>query len=525
MQNRDTAAALGYHESTKLAYINLSNKPPLYKSYTGLPSIALPTEFPSPEMPALEAIGAYETGGGPPPSLQSLAQLLYYCAGVTRTGHFRLAGEVHFRAAASAGGLYPVETYVVCGDLEGLQAGVYHFGPDTFQLTELRRGDYRAWLAAAAGREPGIAEAPFTVVLTTVFWRSSWKYRTRGYRYCFWDNGTVAANLLGTASAAGQPTRLVNAFVDGQVDELLGIDGQGEASTCLIAVGEGTAPHNSSESGAPLGKVGGASTITAPGEIDYPEIRETHQATLLTTSSEAEDSKGSLSHHAEPPNAPFFSLDGPSSLPLQSTALGATIRERGSTRRFEHTPIRLEQLAAMLENATKGIHSDFLGGARESLQDLYLIANAVDGLSSGSYYYSPQRNGLFQLKEGDFRQAAGHLGFEQALPHDASAVVFLMADLERVLERFGNRGYRAAQLEAGIVGGKLYLGAHSLGLGATGLTFYDDEVTEFFSPHAAGKSAMFVVPLGVTASVNRVRPFRSRIAMSLDAQSRGARKG
>ena len=120
---------------------------------------------------------------------------------------------------------------------------------------------------------------------------------------------------------------------------------------------------------------------------------------------------------------------------------------------------------------------------------------------------------------------AGHLGFEQALPHDASAVVFFMADLERIVERFGNRGYRAAQLEAGILGGKLYLTAHSLGLGATGLTFYDDEVTDFFSPHSAGKSAMFVVPLGVTASVNRVRPFRSRIAMTLDAQSRGEQRG
>ena len=525
MQNRDTAAALGYHESTKLAYINLSNKPPLYKSYSGLPAIALPTEFPSPELPTLEAIGAYEAGGGAQPTLQSLAQLLYYCAGVTRTGHFRLAGEVHFRAAASAGGLYPVETYVACGDLEGLPAGVYHFGPDTFQLTELRRGDYRSWLAAAAGGESRIEEAPFTVILTTVFWRSSWKYRTRGYRYCFWDNGTVAANLLGTASSAGQPTRLVNFFVDGQVDDLLGIDGRGEASTCLVAVGQGAAPPDSSEPPATLDEIGGASRITAPGEIDYPEIRETHQATLLTTSSDAEASKGSQAHRAEPPDAPFFSLDGANSIPLQSAALGETIRERGSTRRFEHTPIQLQQLAAMLDNATRGIQADFLAGAQESLQDLYLIANSVDGVPAGSYYYSPRDHGLYQLKEGEFRQEAGHLGFEQALPHDASAVVFLMADLGRILDRFGNRGYRAAQLEAGIVGGKLYLGAHSLGLGATGLTFYDDEVTEFFSPHAAGKSAMFVVPLGVTASVNRVRPFRSRIAMTLDARSRGASRG
>jgi hypothetical protein len=74
--------------------------------------------------------------------------------------------------------------------------------------------------------------------------------------------------------------------------------------------------------------------------------------------------------------------------------------------------------------------------------------------------------------------------------------VFFLADLQAVLQQFGNRGYRAAQLEAGIIGGKLYLAAYTLMLGATGLTFYDDEVTAFFSPHAEGKSVMFLVALG-----------------------------
>jgi len=71
-----------------------------------------------------------------------------------------------------------------------------------------------------------------------------------------------------------------------------------------------------------------------------------------------------------------------------------------------------------------------------------------------------------------------------------------LADLERLLGRLGNRGYRAAQLEAGVLGGKMYLAAYALRIGATGLTFYDDEVVRFFSPHAAGKSAIFLTALG-----------------------------
>ncbi len=65
-----------------------------------------------------------------------------------------------------------------------------------------------------------------------------------------------------------------------------------------------------------------------------------------------------------------------------------------------------------------------------------------------------------------------------------------------VLGRFGNRGYRVAQLEGGIIAGRMYLGAYAHGFGATGLTFFDDDVTDFFSPHAAGKSVMFLVALG-----------------------------
>ncbi len=65
-----------------------------------------------------------------------------------------------------------------------------------------------------------------------------------------------------------------------------------------------------------------------------------------------------------------------------------------------------------------------------------------------------------------------------------------------LLQCYGNRGYRAVQLEAGILGGKLYLAAYAQHLGATGLTFFDDDVTAFFSPHAEGKSAIFLVAVG-----------------------------
>ena len=109
------------------------------------------------------------------------------------------------------------------------------------------------------------------------------------------------------------------------------------------------------------------------------------------------------------------------------------------------------------------------------------------------------------LKEGDFRERAGYLGLEQELPADASVDFFFLADLPKIVAAFGNRGYRATQLEAGILGGKLYLAAYAQKLGATGLTFYDDDVVNFFAPHAKGKNAIFLVACGHSENLDAGR--------------------
>ena len=100
------------------------------------------------------------------------------------------------------------------------------------------------------------------------------------------------------------------------------------------------------------------------------------------------------------------------------------------------------------------------------------------------------------MKSGDFRREGGELCLEQPLGADASVVAFFLSDLDSVLSSWGSRGYRAVNLAAGLLGGRLYLGAYGLGLGASGLTFYDDDVVRFFEPDAAGREAIFVTALG-----------------------------
>ncbi len=150
----------------------------------------------------------------------------------------------------------------------------------------------------------------------------------------------------------------------------------------------------------------------------------------------------------------------------------------------------------MLHRTTRGIPADFLRPSGLTWNEAYLIVHAVDGLPSGRYVLDQPAHRLISLGTGYFRDHAGYLALNQELAADAAVNVYFLADLTTALHRMGNRGYRAAQLEASITAGKLYLAAYALGLGATGLTFFDDDVTDFFLPHALGKSVMFLIAIG-----------------------------
>src|SRR5689334_18614158 len=154
MTNQETELAWNYHDLTKHSYLSIrtnphyldwQNQPSPFKVYLNLEPIPLPRDLLQSHMQTLEAIAStgVEPLGNQTPTLDQLASLLYYSAGVTKKKTYP-GGEVFFRAAACAGARYPIELYIVCGDLEGLPAGVYHFSPGEFALRCLRQGDFRS---------------------------------------------------------------------------------------------------------------------------------------------------------------------------------------------------------------------------------------------------------------------------------------------------------------------------------------------------------------------------------------------
>jgi SagB-type dehydrogenase family enzyme len=179
--------------------------------------------------------------------------------------------------------------------------------------------------------------------------------------------------------------------------------------------------------------------------------------------------------------------------PDEGPDLAQVILRRGSTRRFSPELITYEQLSNALYHSTRGFPLDI----PSTVLEVFLISNAVKDLPNGSYHFDRASGSLEQLRAGEFRETGGYLCLEQPLFAGASVVVFLMTELAKVLGLLGDRGYRAAQFEAGVVAGRIYLASYAQGMGASGTTFYDDAVTEFFSPRAADMTPMMALGIGV----------------------------
>ncbi|MGH8499810.1 MAG: SagB/ThcOx family dehydrogenase, partial [Methylococcales bacterium] len=335
---------------------------------------------------------------------------------------------------------------------------------------------------------------------TGTYWRNSWKYQERAYRHFGWDNGTILGNLLATAMALDLPSRVVMGFVDTEVNRLLSLDIDREVAFSLVSLGRISTPPPAPPT--EIEKLVLETEPLSPTEVDYPAMREMHAASSLVDEAEASEWRGKTPIQKFPnlsrelsPLKPFREDEFP------REELGRVILKRGSARRFARgEAISFRQFSTLLYHSMQGIPADFLDSLDAHLNELYLIVHAVESLQPGAYALHRDVWALELLKPGEFRNEAGYLGLEQDLPADASATIFFIANLKSALERFGNRGYRAAQLESGIIGGKMYLAAYAQGFGATGLTFYDDDVIKFFSPHAEGKSAIFHIAIGKSAA-------------------------
>lgn len=468
-------------------------QPEVFKSYSGVERIDLSKEI---SFADERLSGLLES---PPacrpdhrPGLESLTRILFLTQALTAEA--RYGGEIfHFRSAASAGALYPFELYVATADLGGLADGVYHHDVREQALSRLRVGNAQAEIAELV--HPA-ADSVFVMAffMTSVFFRSSWKYRDRAYRYHLLDTGHLLENLVLALRWERLPFKIRYDFSDTGINQLLRVDEEREACLAVVLVSAGVANRADRAPLRDLSPDLAASSKVSPRDVDYPEIREIHAASskvICTTAIPGIPSKLGL----EP--KPTFEIPPQLEWPEVMTYPEAVMRRR-SMRNFVGHELSRGHFQALLSAVCSGARGtpDSQPHGLESLAVGFLAGN-VEGLNPGFYLLDPWNRTVGTAAPGkNLVREMAHVCLDQGwLSHCAMHFLF-MTNLEALEETWGPRGYRYAMLVAGRLGQRIYLASTAMKIGCCGIgAFYDDEARRLLGLNAES-CLLFLVAAG-----------------------------
>jgi SagB-type dehydrogenase family enzyme len=167
-----------------------------------------------------------------PLSLQEVSQLFFAAQGITG----KLYGTL-LRTAPSAGALYPFEIYLIVNNVNATKRGIYHYSPLDHSIVLIKEGDFRKELMQASLSQEMMRDAGIVIVLSAIFDRMRSKYGERGYRYVYMEAGYISQNIYLQATSLGLGSVVVGAFIDKDINNLIGVDGKKEAVIALHAVG------------------------------------------------------------------------------------------------------------------------------------------------------------------------------------------------------------------------------------------------------------------------------------------------
>lgn len=544
-RNRETERMLAYHAATKHTYarvhgggwsLDWDNQPNPFRRYAGAPRTGLPTPeggAPIPERATGACLAALPTADGAPWPTRALAllgSLLHHSMAVSAWKQVPgTSVRYSLRVNPSSGNLHPTETWIAAAGLADLPDGLYHYDVRGHALEQRRAGAALPALLRLAGLSdgPGVL-----VLLTTIFWREAWKYRDRAYRYCLHDAGHAAASIATAARGLGLAAAVHAHFPDRSVAELAALSGTDEEPLLLLDLRPPPAPETApaprpapaaaaapapapeaAELGPPQGE---PNTLSAEPYV-HPLIEGMHRSTLIETAPcpvipARGDAPG---EQAVGPSLPL-----PLPLPLlhpppAGEALAAVVRRRRSA--IDYRPeasMALSDFAGLLAEAWHLPRCDVLGSLRGAsgarLVDLYCFVHRVEGVPPGCYRYRGARGGdaedhedghaLVPVRTGDVRAAAAGLSLGQELAGHAICAFSMIADLARGGAACGNRAYRHAHVEAGMLGQGLYLAATARGLDATGIgAFYDDDVHRWLGLVGPDRQVIYHHSIGLAA--------------------------
>lgn len=362
---------------------------------------------------------------------------LYLICGISAKKSYP-TGEYYLRTNPSAGALYPNEVYFQVRNVSGFEDGIYHLEVGSSSAVLLKRFEINEGIEEFLGLPYSVDG--FMFFISSIYFRSSWKYKNRAFRYCLLDAG----HLLGTIEASSylydKQFEILYDFSKEKLNEFFCFD-EKEFFTSMVIVGDKKKMKNEIFS-LNLPTLDGASYIEE--NISFFEknkiVENAYKNSLKIIDKKAQEKSAVFN--------------------FQKQKFQDTIFRRRSIREFSKQSISKIEFESIMNVLNQSIKSD----CDEDI-DIFYTINRVQGLEIGLY-----KNETI-IKNGDFSKKAGYLCLEQDLGQ-SSAVTFFLATK--------SQNYQEAYQKAGLIGHRLYLASNYLGIGCSGIgAYYDDEVCEF----------------------------------------------
>ncbi|NEQ96769.1 MAG: SagB/ThcOx family dehydrogenase [Cyanothece sp. SIO2G6] len=417
---------------------------------------------------------------------QSLHQFISLTSAITDAKKYRDGCTHLLRVQPSAGALYPTELYVQIRGIKGMIEGIYHLEPQTNTLTLI----YELIDDGIEGYLPDKRPIKGCILLVScVYFRSSWKYKNRSLRYCFLDSGHHLGAIEAAAYVSHHAYRLLFEFDALALNQDLGFGTQ-EFITGMVITGE---PKERPKK-KPIRRLR-LPLPFVPG-TDYFEpntfIEAGYKESLI---------RYGLGTFPSDQNSPLNDLLPPpqySSFLIEPTQWLQAIQVRRSARRFYPNLVSYRDFLTVcnaLQQPIPSKHTDIL--------DIYAVVHRVKGMQPGIYrlplaersnYLNDNNLNDNNLKMGEFQTQTGHLCLEQAIARDGAVVFFVASSYVN---------YGVALQQAGLVGQRIYLAATALKLGCSGIgAYYDDETQAFLNTDSP---ILYAIAIGqVTKSDNPI---------------------
>jgi len=359
-------------------------------------------------------------------------KFLYHIAGLTAKKSYP-SGEYYLRINPSAGALYPNELYFQVRGVEGKEDGIYHYEVHSSSLTLLQG------IREDEGLEPYFGYSTvmkgYLFLVSAIYYRSSWKYKNRAFRYCLLDGGHLLGSIEAASVLKSQNIQMEYLIQREKLNRMFGFE---EREWFL--------------SGASMAVPVEGTKVKAI-EFELPYVDGSRSFEKNTLMEQAYEETMQLEVCTPQTKAPIFTYD--------KSKLQSTLFNRRSQRGFHEGAITKGQFNYIMDAITQPILSDC-----DEEVNVYVVINRVLDMPLGLY-----KDGKY-IAYGDFARKAGYLSLEQYTLSEEGAVAFFLTSPAK--------NYQALYQKAGIIGHRLYVVAQYLDIGCSGIgAYYDDEVNTF----------------------------------------------